>query len=110
MELPLPQDKKLTVRCRVEPGCLGPRGSDLIEEFCKHAQIQIENFDADFIHWQIIPRHDKSLAEIEYKINNKTITHNQAAIYLDKFSRNLDEFEDFFHETLVELIEEFTKS
>jgi hypothetical protein len=67
------------------------------------------NFDADFIHWQIVPRHDKSLAEIEYKINDKTMTPKQAARYLDKFSRDLVEFEEFFHEILVELIEEFTK-
>jgi len=110
MHVPLPQDKKLTVRCRVEPGCLGPAGGELIEEFCNHAQIQIEHIDADFVHWQIIPRHDKSLAEIEYTINNKTITRNQAAIYLDKFSRNLDDFEEFFHEILIELIAEYTNN
>ena len=110
MDLSLPQDKKLTALCRVEPGCLGPSGNDYIEEFCKFTQIQIENVDADFVYWQIIPRHDKSLAEMEYKINNKTITRNQAAIYLDKISRNLDEFEEFFHEILIELIEEYTNS
>ena len=110
IDLPLPQEKKLTVLFRVEPGCLGPSGNDHIVEFCKHAQIAIENIDADYIHWEIVPRHDKSLAEIQYKINNKNLTHDQAAKYLDKFSKNLDEFEEHFHEKIISLIEKYTKS
>jgi len=105
--LPLARDKKLTVEFRIEPGCLGPDGKKHIDKFCVFAQKETESIDADFVYWILIPRHDKSLPEMQYKINNKILTHDKAAKYLAMFSKDLDEFEAHLNETLSSLIEQF---
>lgn len=105
--LPLPQEKKLTIVFRVEPGCLGPQGAAHIEEFCRFAQKEFETVDADFIHWEIVPRHDKSLAEMQYQVNNKNLSHDKAAKYLTVFNKNLDEFEGHLHQKLTLLIDQY---
>lgn len=105
--LPLTQDKKLNVIFRVEPGCLGPEGADRIDGFCKHAQIAMEPIDSDFVHWEITPRNDKALAEMQYRITNKNMTHEQAEKYLSLFEKNLDEFEGHLHDKLAMLIDEY---
>jgi len=105
--LPLPQDKKLTVLFRVEPGCLGPDGKEYIEEFCSFAQKEVESIDSDFVHWDIVPRHDKSLPEMQYKVGGKRLTHDKAEKYLEIFKKNLDEFEGHLHEKLSLLIGQY---
>lgn len=104
---PLPQDKKLTVIFRVETGCLGPEGISHIDDFCNFAQKDIETVDADFVHWELIPRHDKTLPEMQYKINNKGLDHDKASKYLQLFNKDLDEFESHLHEKLAELIDQY---
>ncbi len=103
---PLPEDKKLTAVVRVEPGCLGPDGSDHIVEFCSVAQIEFEQIDSDFVKWEIIPRFEKSLPEIQYKATNKMLTHDQAIKYLKFFDKKLDEFEEHVNEVLATLIDQ----
>ncbi|MFW2373149.1 MAG: hypothetical protein ACN4GM_08510 [Gammaproteobacteria bacterium] len=110
IQLPLAKDKKLRLEFRIEPGCLGPDGKQHIDEFCRFAQKQIESIDADFIHWVLIPRHDKLLAEIQYKINNKILSQDQAQKYLAMFDKNLDQFEEHLNETLSSLIEQFLQT
>jgi len=110
--LPLPKDKKLNVLFRVEPGCLGPRaladnGASYVEAFCCYAQKEVDDLDADFVHWDIVPRFDKSLPEMEYRVNNKKLNHDQAERYLKIFNKELDEFEDHLNERLGEIIESF---
>ena len=105
--LPLPQEKKLTILFRVESGCLGPQGSTHIDEFCHFAQKEFETVDADFIHWEIVPRHDKSLAEMQYQVSNKKLSHDQAAKYLEVFDKNLDEFEGHLHHKFALLIDQY---
>lgn len=107
LTLPLPLYKKLTVTFRVEPGCLGPTGVEHVEDFCKYAKVAFKGFHSDFVRWVIIPRYDKSLPETEYKTNNKGLDHNKAALYLQAFEQDLDEFEEHFQEKLSVLIEEF---
>lgn len=107
INLPLPEEKKLTVVCRVEPGCLGPSGIDHIEEFCKFAQIEFEPVDSDFVHWELLPRLDKNQEEMQYKINNKMLTHDKAKKFLEIFNKNFDEFEEHLHEKLASLIDQF---
>ncbi len=85
--LSLPKEKKLTVTYRVEPGCLGPKGADHIEKFCLFAQKQVESIDADFVHWEIVPRYDKSLPEMQYQIGKKRLSHDKAATYLQLFGK-----------------------
>jgi len=106
-KLPLPKDKKLMVVFRVEPGCLGPEGEDHIDKFCSTAQKEVEPIDSDFVHWELVPRHDKSLPEMQYQINHRDLTHDKAARYLQVFNKNLDEFEGHFHEKLASLIDEY---
>ena len=105
--LSLPQDKKLTAVVRVELGCLGPDGSVHIEEFCGVAQKEIGPIYSDFINWEIVPRFDKSLPEIQYKIINKNLTLDQAEKYLALFNKNLDEFEGLMQEKLASLIDQY---
>ncbi len=107
--LPLPQDKKLNVLFRVEPGCLGPDGINHIEKFCQFAQQQVEAIDADFVHWDIVARFDKLLPEMEYKIANKKLTHDKAAKYLAIFEKDLDEFEGHLNDKLGELIDNYLR-
>ena len=103
----LSQEKKLNVLYRVEPGCLGPDGPNTIESFCDYAEKSVENLDSDFVHWDIVPRFDKSLPEMEYKALNKRMSHDQAARYLAVFHKDLDEFEEHLHEQLGNLIEDY---
>ncbi|TQV81538.1 hypothetical protein [Aliikangiella coralliicola] len=106
-DLPLPKDKKLTVLHRVEPGCLGPEGMKYIEDFCYLAQQEMVSLDSDFIIWDIVPRYDKSKAEIQYKVNDKNLTYEKASKYLEVFEKNIDDFEEHFNERLMQLIEDF---
>jgi hypothetical protein len=108
-KLPLPQEKKLMVIFRVEPGCLGPDGIDHIEKFCQYAEEQVADIDSDFVHWEIVPRFNKSLPELEYKVHHRNLSHDKAAKYLNIFEKSLDEFEEHLNEKLGMLIEEYLK-
>jgi len=105
--LPLAQDKKLTVVFRVEPGCLGPDGKDHVDEFCNFAGKEVESIEPDFVLWNIVPRDDKSLPEMQFRIGNKNLTHDQAEKYLKLFDKSLDDFEENWFETLAVLISKF---
>ena len=107
LTLPLPRDKKLTVLHRLEPGCLGPNGAEHIDAFCKIAEKQLQPVDADFVHWLLVPRFDKTLPETQYMIGDKKIRHEQAARYLRMFDMELDEFEEHYHEALASSIDAF---
>ncbi|MBF0266933.1 MAG: hypothetical protein HQL46_16845 [Gammaproteobacteria bacterium] len=107
INIPIPQEKKLNVIVRLEPSCLGPDGINQVEKFCNIAQKEINTIDSDFINWNIIPRYDKSLPEIQYKAINKIITHNQAEKYLKIFDKSLDEFEKHFNNKLTVIINQY---
>ncbi len=107
IKLPLDQNKKLCVTFRLEAGCLGPQGEDHISAFCESAQVMVNKMHADFVNWSIVPRSDKSLAEIEYKLNNKKLTHDKAAKYLEIFGKNLDEFEENLQDKLALHIDKY---
>lgn len=103
----LPEEKKLTVIVRVEPGCLGPEGDAHIDAFCKMAAPEISQIDRHFANWKVIPRSDKTLPEIEYQINDKVLSSEKADRYLGLFSRELYQFEDDLNSYLVTIIEHF---
>ncbi|WP_409525565.1 hypothetical protein [Nitrincola sp. MINF-07-Sa-05] len=106
-KLPLPEDKKLTVVCRVEPGCLGPDGIDHVEGFCVYAQKEIAFYESGLVNWQLVPRHDKSQDEMQYSVRGKVLTHEQASRYLAFFEREIEDVEEYFHTILVRLINQF---
>lgn len=105
--LPLPDEKKLTVIFRIEPGCLGPEGENHIEEFCRFAQKEVEVIDADFVCWVLTPRSDKTLPEMQYQVNSKILSHDQAGRYLEVFNKSLDQFEEHLHESVTYLIDQY---
>ena len=107
LDLPLPHEKKLTILFRLEPGSLGPDGENLIEDFCKSAQKHLSNLDNEFINWEIIPRHNKSLPERQYKINNKLLSQEKAERYLKLFDREMNRFEENLDEKLGDLINQY---
>jgi hypothetical protein len=101
----LSQEKKLTVLCRVEPGCLGPDGKDHIEGFCRFALMAMQLTHSAFIHWVIIPRYDKTLPEIQYQVNDRNLSDAQAAKYLILVGKNASQFTIELDEKLARLIE-----
>ncbi len=102
----LPDDKKLIVLFRVEPGCLGPNGKDYIEDFCYFAAKALAEVDADFVRWKIVPRYDKSLPETQYMLAGKQLTYQQACKYMALLGKELDDFEMHLNDKLSELIDE----
>ncbi|NOY66310.1 MAG: hypothetical protein GXP13_02725 [Gammaproteobacteria bacterium] len=101
------QDKKLTVIFRVESGCLGPEGKSHIVGFCNFAHNKFLDNNVSYLQWQISPRLDKTLPEIQYKLGNKTLSHEKAARYLSVFKENIDTFEEHLNEKLMLLIDEY---
>lgn len=106
-ELPLKENRKLSVTYRVEAGCLGPDGENYIADFCKFAQSALQTLDSDYIVWLIVHRKDKTLPETQYSVTGKKVTHDQAEKYLAVFGKNLDEFEEHLSDQLTTLVDQF---
>jgi translation initiation factor 2 alpha subunit (eIF-2alpha) len=105
--LPLPEDKKLSVTYRVEAGCLGPDGVDHILDFCHVAQSVLNTLESDYIALQIVYREDKLLPEMEYHLNTKSVTYDQAEKYLALIGKSLEEFEGHLGDQITTLINKF---
>ncbi|VAW58148.1 hypothetical protein MNBD_GAMMA11-859 [hydrothermal vent metagenome] len=107
----LSDDRKLNVIFRIEPGCLGPEGGKLIDDFCRSAQTQIEHASDHFTSWnklvicQLAPGNNKALPEVQYKINNKALSSEKAEKYLSAFGMQLNDFEHDLNEKVVDLID-----
>ncbi|HED33284.1 MAG TPA: hypothetical protein ENJ08_03580 [Gammaproteobacteria bacterium] len=111
---PLTANKKLKVIFRIEPGCLGPDGKSLIDNFCHFAQPHIDlpctsklTSWTDLISCQLTPRHDKSLPELQYIIDTKTLSREKATRYCAMLNKCLDDFEDALNEKLSDLIDTY---
>ena len=104
MKRSLSENNKLLVVYRVEPGCLGPEGSRHITQFCEFAQAVFRSLDSGYIIWDIVPRNDKSLPEIQYSLNGKKLSYEQAEKYLTLFSKVLEEVEGDMGDKLETLI------
>jgi len=107
IDLPLPQEKKLTVIFRVEPGCLGPEGTSHVDGFCDYAKKQLKDIDSELVHWDIMPRNDKSEPEMQYIMIRKNLDRDKAEKFLQLFDKNIDDFENTFHDNLAQLIDEY---
>lgn len=103
----VPAAKKLTVIARVEPGSLGPDGVDKIEDFCRFANQNLETDGQRYTKWQIIPRYDKTLPEMEYYIQHKKLNPFQVTKYLSFFQSDVDLFEEDFYGHLTNCIERY---
>ncbi len=93
----------IDVLYRLEPGCLGPTGTEHVEPFCALANKAISHFMTDMVTCRMEPRYDKSLPEISYSMGNKTLSHDQAANCLQVFDLQLDDFEDQLHDKVSHL-------
>ena len=100
-------EKKLTVIFRVESGCLGPDGKQLVKEFCELAQSEVESVDSNFINWVITPRTDKSQPEMQFEISGKTLTPDKAEKYLCLFDVKLDVLESELFEKITDLVDQY---
>lgn len=95
------------VTFRIEAGCLGPQGTDKIDQFCDYAQEKIQEIEPSYMHWILLPRYDKAMPEIQYQINHRNITEEMANKYLETFGRCFDEFEDELHDLIAQLIDSY---
>lgn len=99
--------KKLTVTFRVEPGCLGPEGSKHVAPFCQAALLELGKVHDHFIDWEVVPRLDKATPEMDYSIQGKRLTREQASRYLTLFDQDIDAFEAVIFDALPVLIDDF---
>ncbi|SFC29199.1 hypothetical protein [Pseudoalteromonas denitrificans] len=99
----LPAEKKLSVLFRLEPGCLGPEGAELIEGFCNFANSNIN--ELPYASYQFVPRFDKNLPEWEYKINSRNLNNDRVSSYLAIFGQVKNQFEESLEEQVTEYIE-----
>ncbi len=102
-------EKKLSVLYRVEPGCLGPDGMNYIKDFCEYACDKFMNHHDSYVSYEFTPRFDKSLAEMEYSINQKRLNTEKAGQYMSLFAQTLTSFEDDIEEQITSLIDTFFK-
>ncbi|WP_431312578.1 hypothetical protein [Psychromonas marina] len=102
-----PENKKLTVIFRMEPGSLGPDGIQYISEFCDFAQTQLQACSDAYLIWVIAPRLDKNLPELEFQLVNKKLTSPKAGQYLSFFGESLDSFEEQLEDNLEAIINQF---
>lgn len=103
----IPNDKKMLVIFRMEPGALGPKGAEYIQQFCDFANPQLQGQARTYLVCFIEPRFDKSLAEIEFQISAKKLSRSKANQYLNLFGENLTHFEDQFEDLLEAIIDQF---
>ncbi len=102
-----PSNNQLSIIYRLEPGCLGPDGTEKIDAFCQIAQQHFQQNTALHIGLQIEPRFDKSLPEMEFALSGKKLNREQAQKYLDLFSENLTSFENELADQLATDIDAF---
>ncbi len=100
---------KITVICRVEPGCLGPDGIDHVDDFCLFAQKEFNQLDSHIIDWHITPRIDKTLDEIQYKLKGRLLSTEQARLYLNALGKEQDDFEDILFSQLTQSVNHYFK-
>lgn len=103
----LPDNKKITAIFRIEPGCLGPEGNKHIEKFCEVARREFTLKDNHFSRWMIVPRHDKSLPELDYMLAQRPLSRDHAARFLELFDQDIDEFEMDAVDLLPEMIDQY---
>ena len=98
---------RVTVLYRVEPGCLGPEGKFFIEDFCAYANDTFMNVQQEHVNWLFVPRHDKSLAEIQYQYRERNLSREMAKKLFSIKAIDIDDFEDRLNDQIPEMIDKF---
>lgn len=99
--------KKLTILVRVEPGCLGPTGKDYVEDFCTFANPVFSKIRQQALNWQLVPRYDKSLDEVELQLEGRKLTPEQAEKYLSMLDTSFTEISEDIGNKLSICIDKF---
>lgn len=92
---------------RIEPGCLGPEGISHADKFCVMAATELRAASPHFIKWQVEPRHNKQLPEMDFAINGRALNRELAARYFEHFDKDLEQFELDIFDHLPELIDHY---
>lgn len=92
---------------RVEPGCLGPQGSDHIDGFCDYADQHLSQSNLPHATLQLQPRRDKTLDEMQYQLSNKRLTDEQVSRYFQTIKASRDDFEEAVFKKIATLIEQY---
>lgn len=103
----LPENRKLIVLFRVEPGCLGPEGVEHIERFCEFAASAEKYGLPGYVSWRFEPRYDKNLPEISYCLNDKGLSPDKVERYLSVMGARTTELEDTLEQILTDLIDSY---
>ncbi|GAB2992581.1 hypothetical protein [Psychrosphaera aestuarii] len=103
----MPSDTKLCVLLRVEPGSLGPKGLDHVEDYCVVANRYFQKIHNHLITWNVVPRYDKTLPEIDFFINGKHLSSEQANKMLVLINKDEDSLETEAMEHVSNLIDKY---
>jgi hypothetical protein len=100
-------DNKLVILFRLEPGCLGPDGIEHIEVFCAIAERALQSLNQQVCRWQLTPRYDKSLDEVQYSLAGKVLPLDKAVKYLQACDTELSQLMEHFEDKLAQLINQY---
>ena len=100
----LEKEKKLVVEYRFEGGCLGPAGDNYVDGFCEFAKGKILSIEPGLVVLNVVPRKEKTLAEVQYKLVGRNLTRDQARKFFERFGKNIDDFEATIDDELVALV------
>ncbi len=103
----VPEGMKLSVICRLEPGCLGPQGASKIDDFCQFIEQEMLALNTDYIALNVVPRNDKALPEMQFNVMGKKMSRAQASQYLERLEKSLDDFEASLEGKLETLIDKY---
>lgn len=101
---------RLTIQIRLEPGCLGPDGKQHIDTFCAVANRILAAIEPRRVHWVLLPRHDKQLAEQAYFLDGRPLSETQATLLLQRMGVALAPLLEQSDAVLSQLIERYQKN
>jgi len=96
-----------TVSYFIESGCLGAQGAQRIDGFCEFVTIKLKQSFPAFCSWNIKPLIDNQQRHIQYTLNQKTLTLEQAKRYLDTQHQDINSFENNVDDFVIDSIEEY---
>jgi hypothetical protein len=103
----MPGENKLNILIRVEPGSLGPDGLDHVEPFCDVAKRYYSRLYTELVDWDVLPRYDKTLPEMEFTINGRPLTSQQTEKMLQLVNKDEEQIEMEVMDHLAKLIDKY---
>ncbi len=100
-------NNKFCIVYYIEEGCLGAKGSQIIESFCLFLEQKLNPLNDNLCYWRILPLIDINKPHFEYLLLEKKLKPEQATRYLAKFGLNLEQFENNIDNLVIDFIEEY---